>query len=226
MLTVIHGEQLVHSRHKLAEVKAAYAAKAVRSTTVQGKELTLSGLQELLQRTSLFEDQEVLVIEELHSLPPSKHKTALIECIAAAQKDCILWEKRDLTATMLKPFAKAQVFAFPLSKKLFAFVEKLGSFASPQDCLLAAHQVYAQDGAHFLFAMLCRQVRMLIAAHDDGTLKGAPFMIAKLKKQAQHFSLPTLLVLHTRLLEIDLAEKQSTSALTLEQQLDLFFMSL
>ncbi len=226
MLTVIHGEQLTHSRQKLVEVKTSYTAKGVRSVTIHAKELTLSTLQELLQRTSLFEDQEVIVIEELHSLQPSKQKTALIECIAASEKDCIIWEKRELTATMLKPFAKAQVFAFPLSKKLFAFVEKLGTFCSPAECLVAAHQVYAQDGAHFLFAMLCRQIRMLIAAHDDGTLKGAPFMIAKLKKQAQFFSLPTLTALHARLLEIDLAEKQSRSALTLEQQLDLFFLSL
>lgn len=227
MLTIIHGEHTPHSREKLTELLSAAHQAGTTVTRLTAKELTPALLTDFLQRTSLFAEKELLVIEELHSLVKSKQKDVLIQLIAGeTEKDIILWEKRELTATMLKPFTRPQVFVFPLSKQLFAFVEKLGTYASKETCIQNAHAVYEQDGAYFLFAMLCRQVRSLISAHDDGMLKGAPFMISKIKKQAQFFTLPQLLSLHTQLLMIDTAEKQSGSALTLEQQLDLLFLSL
>ncbi len=227
MLTLIHGEHTVHSRDKFTQVLAAARDSGAQITRFTGKELTPALLTDALNRVSLFSEKEVLVVEELHSLPASKQRTELITMLAGAtEKDIVVWEKRDLTATMLKPFAAAQVSAFPLSKKMFSFIESIGTYSSPAQCVQAAHAVYEQDGAYFLFAMLCRQIRLLISAHDDGTLKGAPFMIAKIKKQAQAFSLQKLLTIHAYLLEIDTAEKQSGSALTLEQQLDLLWLSL
>lgn len=227
MITIIHGEHAVHSRDKLTTCLSEAHAEHSILTRMHAKELTLSGASELFSRNSLFAEKEIVVIEELHSLIKSKQKDALIKLIAAEkEKDIILWEKRELTATMLKPFQTARVHVFPLSKKLFSFIEKLGSYPSKEVCVQQVHQVYEQDGAYFLFAMLCRQVRMLISAHDDGKLKGAPFMIAKIKKQAQNFTLPQLLQMHTALLKIDTAEKRSKSALSLEQQLDLFCLSL
>ena len=126
----------------------------------------------------------------------------------------ILWEKRQLTATMLKKFGNAQAEEFKLSSVMFKWLDGFGSKKGNQ------------DGAEFLFIMLGRQVRMLLSAKDDGQLKGAPFMIAKLKKQASAFSVDKLQQIHTKLVEIDVQQKTSNTRMTLQQQLDLLVMSL
>src|SRR5690606_6575345 len=144
---------------------------------------------------------KVLVIEELHSLPKSAKKDTLIKQLKEAHlsdaaPDIILWEKRSLTATMLKPFAKATVEEFKLSPVLFKWLDKLGTEHTISQLLKVTHEVYAQDGAEFAFVMLIRQVRLLLAAKDDGQLKGAPFVVQKIKAQARAFSIEKLKELH------------------------------
>jgi hypothetical protein len=67
---------------------------------------------------------------------------------------------------------------------------------------------------------------MLIQVKENQVIKMAPFMLAKLKKQAQEFSLAKLLTLHQLLYQIDQKQKQSTSLLNLETELDLFLFNM
>lgn len=244
VMLIIHGENTIKSRNKLTDLVQAARAAKLEVTRLLGKELTLASLEEAFASTSLFGTEKIIVIEELHSLPKSGKKDALIDLIAvqAIQESergagllgtgatkipsLILWEKRQLTPTMLKKFGKAQAEEFKSSSVLFKWLDGFGTARDTSNQLKELHQIYDQDGAEFLFAMLARQVRLLLSAKDDGQLTGAPYMVAKLQKQAQAVTLEKLLQLHTQLLEIDRQQKTSGTHLTLQQQLDLLVLSL
>lgn len=231
-MIILHGEHTLKSREKLTTLLAEAAEAGFSTVRLTAKNLSVAELEEHLGRESLFGSPEVLVIEELHSLPTSARKKELQGLLAAARKDTldgidplILWEKRALTKTMLKPFKAAQVEEFKLSKKLFGWLDSIGKKRGAA-LLTDLHKVYETDDAGLVLAMLMRQVRLLLGAKDDGKLKGAPFMITKLKSQAKQFSTDELVRLHTKLLEIDKNLKTSGTPLTLQQQLDLLVLQL
>lgn len=225
-MVIIHGENISKSRQKLTDLVTSYKAQNSDIIFIPGKSLTSSLLEEQLGGDSLFGTPRVLVIEELHSLPESAKKKHLIAQLAQTQTEVILWEKRLLTATMLKKFPKATVETFKASSVLFQWLDMLGTSNDKKRMLSDLHTIVKDESAHFCFTMIARQIRLLLSALDDGQLTGAPFIIAKLRKQAQRFKLPQLLALHKKLLEIDFRQKRSLSKLTLEQELDLFVLSI
>lgn len=230
-MIILHGEQTVKSRDRLTELLQEAKDKGQDVVRLPAKEVTLASLEEAFASSSLFGTEKVLVFEELHSLPKSKKKDELLKAVAEAAQEhpdqpVIMWEKRALTATMLKPFKGATVEEFKLSQVIWKWLDSLSPAANKTKLLQDLQTIYSQDGAELCFAMLARQIRLLISAKDDGQLKGAPFMISKLRKQAAAFTLEKLLQLHRTLLEIDLAQKTSQSRLTLQQQLDLLIYSL
>lgn len=228
---ILHGENTVKSRGRLTEQLEAAHVRNIDVVRLAAKELTPALLEESLVSTSLFGTEKLVVIEELHSLPKSAKKDALIEQLSQASKNpespaLILWEKRALTATMLKKFKDAVVEEFKSSSVLFRWLDGFGIATDKTQQLKELQQIYKQDGPEFLLAMIARQVRLLLSLKDDGQVKMAPFMVGKLKKQAAAFSLEKLLQIHKQLLELDVAQKTSNSRLTLQQQLDLLVLSL
>lgn len=226
-MLIIHGEHTVKSRERLGSILQAAHAQNQDVVRLVAKELTPALVEETLASTSLFGTEKLIVIEELHSLPKSAKKDALIEQLSdVGDTPVVLWEKRQLTPTMLKKFKNATAEEFKSSSVLFRWLDGFGSTANKTQQLKELQEIYNQDGAEFLFAMLARQVRLLISVKDDGNVKGAPFMITKLKKQASSFTLEKLLAIHKNLLDIDHAQKTSGSRLTLQQQLDLLVLTL
>lgn len=226
-LIVIHGEQTHLSRQKLVELlqKAKQEGKEVQ--TLNAKQLSPSDLETHLGSTSLFGSQSVLVIEELHSLPVSARRKSLLEMVAKAETEILLWEKRSLTKTMLKTLNPSQDFEFKPTSNLFKWLDALSpnpKTKNRQLQLLAS--AVEGDGADLCFIMLIRQVRLLIQAKTNAKIAGAPFIVSKLKTQAQAFTLAQLLRLHTKLLEIDLQYKTSKLSLTLAKELDLLLVRL
>lgn len=231
MLTILHGEDTTASRARLGVILDEARQKNTTISRLVAKKLSLAELEEAFVSTSLFEGDELVVLEELHSLPKSKKKEALLALFTAkttnqaTQKQVVLWESRQLTATMLKRFPAAKVQEFKLSKKLFQWLDSLGQ-ASPTKKIELLKQSVASQGEYLCFVMLVRQIRLLIMAKAGGKITGAPFMISKLRSQAQRFSLEKLLATHLQLLEIDRQLKRSENSLTLTQQLDLITLSL
>lgn len=233
MLTVVHGDNYVLARKKLGELIDVAKEKQTRVIGLEAKRLTLAELQDALGGDSLFGEPKCVVIEELHSLPVSARKKSLIELVSAQAKmneadsptQVILLEKKLLTATMLKKFAGAQIFSYKVSNSLWEFLDKLGQKNS-NELIASLKLAIEQNDDFFVFTMIIRQVRMLIQAKDNGRLTGAPFMITKLKNQANRFTLDKLILIHGLLFKIDLEQKTSTSPLTLTQELDLLMLKL
>lgn len=227
MITILHGEHEPKSRQRLVELLTVAKNKQSSVERVEAKQLTLPMLEALTAQGDLFGSNRLVVIEGLHSLPKSKKQTEFIQYITGAGTDIILWEKRTLTKTMLAQFPQARVEEFKLSKSLFGWLDSLnGSSADRTRQLRLLHQVLAQEDAFFCLVMLARQIRLLIQTKDGETLKGPPFMIAKLNKQAASFNLAQLLKLHAKITEIDLKQKTSSSQLELTQELDLLLATM
>jgi DNA polymerase III delta subunit len=230
-MLILHGENTVQSRNQLVkELDKAHLAQ-MQISRIQAKDLDTVQLELLLQSESLFGEPKLVVIEELHTLPKSGKKDDLIKQLATfansssntnSSTSVILWEKRALTATMLKQFKTAQAQSFPFTAALFGWLDSLITPANPAQLtktLQLLQQALTQDGDFLCLTMFARQIRLLIQAKENTPMAGAPFMIAKLKKQASSFTLDKLLKLHHRVLELDLASKSSTPGLSLPQEL-------
>lgn len=226
MIIILHGENTVKSRDHLVQLtrEAKYAGKDV--VQLAAAKLTPADLESTLQKTSLFGTEQLVVIEELHSLPKSNRKNLLIDITSRANVDVILWEKRELTPTMLKKFPKAQVKYFKITNSLFTWLDAFSPKTPKTKQLTLLQQAVQTNGEHMCFVMLARQIRLLIQIKDGGMPAGPPFMIAKLKKQAQDFTLDKLLKIHEQLFMIDQAAKTSQSFFSLGQELDLLSANL
>lgn len=225
-LTILYGENQPASRQRLVELIEQSKNSGYQVHHLEAKQLTQAELEQVLGRNSLFDAQQVVVIESLHSLPNSKNKNQLIKLVAgeanSGQTHLILWEKRDLTATMLKQFPTAQVEFFKLSRAMFRWLDQVGQPVKTVIPLM--HQAIDQDGAELTFLMLVRQIRLLIETKSGDQPAGPPFMVSKLKQQANYLTLDELFNLHLKLLTIDHQQKTSGSNLSLPQALDLLWV--
>jgi DNA polymerase III delta subunit len=223
-MIVIHGENTSLSRKKLQELISQAKSKNKSITRLEAKKLTPASLQEAIGGNSLFGDDKLIIVEELHSLPASKRKKGLIEQIGnSGLENLILYEKRKLTATMLKKIGNPQVFEFKISNTLWKFLDQIGGPDKTKIIKLLRESI-TQNDEFFVYTMIIRQIRMLITTKDGGILKGAPFMITKLQGQASRLTLEQLLKIHGQLFNIDIKQKNSQLILSLGQELDLILL--
>jgi len=220
-MIILHGENVIKSRERLVALmaEAKQAGKEIERLTA--KQLAPAALETALHKTSLFGTEQVVVIEELHSLPRSTKKNQLIKIVSQANVEVILWEKRNLTPTMLKKFPKATIEHYKLTNTLFAWLDAFSPKTPKKKYFSLAQKAQIADGEQTCFAMLARQIRLLIQIKDGSVPAGPPFVIAKLRKQAKDFSLEQLLNIHNQLCAIDLNTKTSSSFLSIGQELDI-----
>ena len=229
MIQILHGENIVASRQRLVEMIEAAKSSRTLIVHLDAKQLTLPEIENALQSQSLFDEKKMVVIEELHSLPKSKKKDELITFVGGQAADVILWEKRALTVPMIKKFPGARVQEFKLTNVLFQWLDALSgkkSEAHMQRTLQLFQKAVVSDGDFMCFTMLIRQIRLLLQIKSGASLTLAPFMLTKLRSQSQTFSLEQLLTIHHRLLEIDIAQKTSTSRLGLVRDLELLLLTM
>lgn len=226
-MVILHGENILQSRNALNALLELARAEQKRIIRLEAKKLESKNLSEELGADSLFGESRIILIEELHSLPTSARKTQLIKQIGALSSEdaeIILWEKRQLTPTMLKQFSAARNQEFKLTKYLFNWLDTVnGHFKLNKKMFESAVE---QDGEMMAFTMLIRQVRLLIQVKEGQVASLAPFMVSKLKKQADTFTLQQLLTFHQRLLNLDLAQKTSTDTLNMKQELELLLIGM
>ncbi len=228
-MLILHGENTVQSRNRLFQLITEARSRGVQVVHLDAKKLELPLLEETIGSDSLFGEEKLIVIEELHSLPKSSKKDQLLAFLHPGFAHVLMWEKRDLTPTMLKKFQHSQHEQFKITNHLFKWLDavdgQLPASRSAQLILLLRAAIES-DGDFLCFTMLIRQVRMLLQAKENVFAGMAPFMIGKLKKQASTFSLDQLMRIHHQLLTLDIAEKTSSTRLNLAQELELLMIKL
>lgn len=218
MIWILHGEDLAKSRVRLNQLRLEHQKKNCRICNLEADKIEPAELTQELEQTGLFNEDRLVILEKLHSLRSKKKKEALLEIISKTKTNLILYEERSLTKTMLKPFKQARVEEFKPNNQLFSWLDSLTPNSRQKaNSIKLLEQALETNDEYGCLAMLGRQVRLLIQAKDGGKISGPPFVINKIKRQAQLFSLPRLLWAHSQLLEFDLQTKTSTNQLTAKQ---------
>jgi DNA polymerase III delta subunit len=227
-LLIIHGENLVVSRNARIEALHQLEAKGFDVQVFSGEKITGQELELKLTTPNLF-TQEALIIDNLLSRLKSAEKAKCIQIVQAhhAQKPLVLWEKRELTATMLKPFAsEAQIKLYKESKSLFPFVDSLVP-GNTKQALTLYHQALKDNDVMLIFGMLVRRLTdLLIAKSDPAELKGSPWGTRQIINQAKPWSEAELTAIYQKLLDIDIKTKTGATKIDLVSQLDLLILEL
>lgn len=226
MIHILHGDNTEKSRWELIKLKEA--AKLAEVITFDGKTVSFTDLDQALYSNTLFGSDRLVIIEllfrRLHK--KSTELAAFSEWFKklAPELHIIFWEDKELTKTQLALFPKkTDIALFKIDKNVFAFTESLrpGNGQKMQELL---HLALLDDAAELIFALLVRQLRLLIMVSDRGqdAVQLAPWQASKLVKQASFFRLADLVQLYRQLLVIDGKIKTSNSPFTLSQELELF----
>lgn len=222
MITILHGDNELASYNRLQDLIQVAKKNGQEVTQVQVKKLTEAELSNQLQQDSLFGNSRLVIIEGLHSLPPGSRRKTMIQMVATSNLDLILRDLKKITATQLKVFKSARAELFKLNSVVFKWLATIGSKQPASARLQALQTALSQEEAEMCFAMLIRQIRLLIRAKDHQLPSMAPFQIEQLTRQAQLISMTKLLQYHHQLLDIDLLQKTSQALLPLSATLELF----
>ena len=219
-MIIIHGEDIVFARDRLNELIEAAKNKDLDVKRLVAKDLDLTTATQVLEAATLFGETPLIVIEGLFSLTKSKNKDSLIEFITKYQdRDLLLFEDKALSPTTLKPFAKAKHEEYKPAAIIFSFLDSLHPGGAAKSLKLLDDLTSARQPAELIFAMLVRQIRLLIQALEPNTLKVAPWQKNKLVSQARLFGEGKLLKLHRDLYHLDKGIKTGANPLDLSLQL-------
>lgn len=249
MIYLIHGDNQAASRNELNNLISAGKKQKKEIIRFSGKDLTLEYLIQALESQSLFGQERLVIIEEFLSQPKSKRQREIIDCLASSTPmlsqdltpgvripgvrirpntgvSIIFWEKKTLTPATLRklPFIqKAKAFKIPAL--VFKLVESIYPNNQKQ-ALTYFKELSKNQSAEFTFYMIARQIRLLIKAKDGVLPKMAPWMLGKLKSQANKFnSVNKLTKLYKDLLEVDKSIKTGKTPMDLVWHLDLWLIN-
>lgn len=219
-MIIIHGEDIVASRRQLNELIEKGKAAEGGLSRFEARQLDLTKLTQVLEGLTLFGQQPTIIIEGLFSLPKSKTKDLLCLFISKYQeRNLLLYEDKGLSAAVLKTFNKAKIFEHKPAPTIFAFLDNLRPNSSSKSLELLGKLELDNQPAELIFAMLVRQVRLLIQALEPNALKVAPWQKTRLISQTRFFGEKKLLKLHNNLYIIDRQYKTGKNPLDLSTQI-------
>lgn len=223
-MLILHGEHELNSRARLIELISAAKQNGTQVIWLDGKKLTTADLELALGSDTLFANPKLLVIEQVFAGPKSKRKDEVAKALGQISDQTVevfLWEAKTITATQLKTLGNPKQEIFKLSNAVFTWLDAVSpakaTKAKQQQLFTAA---VAAESAEFCLIMLIRQLRLLIQAKENKLTSLPPFMIGKIKKQADAFTLEQLLSLHAAVFGIDKRQKTGTSPSNTCQELE------
>jgi DNA polymerase III delta subunit len=208
-MLLIHGDDLVKSRQRLASLIKTSRAEVVR---FDGK-ASLTMIKQALESASLFESERLVVIEGW----PSKEVWAY----AKGQKKLIIWVGKKVDGRQLIGLKREQVEAYRISPAIFALLDTLK--------LTAWQRVAIQEPVEKIFFLLARRWRYLIIVKDwgyEGLAELSPFEKSKIVNQAKRYSLEQLLDFYGQLLSVEYSIKSGQTNLPFDLQLEVLLASL
>lgn len=227
MITLLHGDHIELSRNELNRLKAAATGKEVR--VLDGRTIDQANLTQALESHSLFGGDTVIFIESLFGKLGKKPK--LIEALAkilvasAGSADIILWEDKEVGATVLKNLGKVDVHLFKLPTIIFKFLDGIAPHRTKTQLDLF-HTVVVDSAPELILSMIVKRVRQLIQLHDGVTPVGlAGWQASRLTQQAKLFSMDKLITMHTELLSMEHSTKTGTTPFTLADLIEQFIIS-
>ncbi len=221
-MTILHGDDQVKVRQAYSALLTAQKNAGVVIKQVNAKELDRSLLEQMCGTQDLFASKTLLSIEGLFSLPKSAKKEELLSWLHDHPNEnieVVCVEQKAVSAAALKQFPDADARIFKLPMLVFQFVDSIG-IADAQTTLVQFRTICQTQDVEFVFAMIIRHIRSLIAFVSDGSYEGTPFGRKKIERIARSWTIDRLLQFHTQLVHIDDSLKHSRNSLTLTQEID------
>lgn len=165
MLTIIHGEDVGSSRKYFIDLKQKHTGL----TLINGQDLQITDLTQLLEGGSLFDEEKILFIEQL--LPKNKKSSDYKQIISyinehSSDSNITIWENKEIAKSTLNLFNKASIKFFKLPTTLFAFLDNLKPDNGIQSVKLY-HQTMENIEEENIFYMLIRHFRLLLSLHPS-----------------------------------------------------------
>lgn len=225
-MLILHGDDYIKSRNQLNQLADEARQKNQAVNRLEAADLELGQLTQLVESRSFFGEDSLIIIFGLFSLTKSKKKDKITDYLKENQgANLILYEAKEVSGSNLKAFPKAKIFGHKPAPIIFNFLDGLkpGNVKSVGEFQKLLDQ---KNEPEFIFAMLVRQIRLLIQATEPTNLKTAPWMKNKLVAQSRAFGLDNLLTFHEKLYQIDKNIKTGKNSTGLSLQLFNFLLNL
>lgn len=119
-MIIIHGENTTESRKKLDDV--LQSKKNIKR--FDGKSLKPDAIPLLFESSELFAEEKTIIIENCKALSKQSLES-IIKVQPAEEITLIFWQDGNYDARLIKKFPHATVYAFPLPKYFFSFLDGL-----------------------------------------------------------------------------------------------------
>ncbi|MDO5561412.1 MAG: hypothetical protein Q4G02_01410 [bacterium] len=223
-VTVFHGEDVITSDQALTDLIVAAKKNGTTVTRLEGKSLTVPEFLAATGQDDFFASKKIIVINRFFARPKSKIRDQLLQLILDSEAEVILWENKKLTPANEKVLLGAAKKHFPLSEKIWAFLNSFAVDNQSATFVTLYEQTLAQNDALYILAMLIWQVQQLLDIKEN-TFAGAPFTKKRLQTQSEKFTFAQLANWHQRLLDLDYRAKSGGLRLDLGQELLLVLLS-
>lgn len=228
MITVLHGDHIEASRSEFLKLKAAISGKEIRQ--LSGSAIDAQVLIQAMESSSLFGGDTAVVVEDLFARLGRQQKKveALAQILREREKDCeiILWESKELSATVLKHLGFPTVRLFKMPVLIFQFLDGLVP-GNAKKSLETFALLTAKEAPELVFSMVTKRMRQLLMISSGAPLAGvAPWQLSRLTTQAKSFRMEQLKKLYLRLNDIEFAIKSGGSAFDMKSELAQWLVAL
>lgn len=231
MITIIHGDDQKLSRNYFLEEKK----KIQDPLSISEENIEISYLTQIFEGGDLFTSAKKVFIENLFSKKRTgKDFTKILSYLkdSSARNEIYIWEGKEVSKVNFSIFPKAILKTFNIPKSVFQFLDSLRPNNSRNNIFLF-HKALESAEAEFIFYMLTRQFRLLLAVSDSSSSKNidevarlSSWQKDKFKRQAGFFTLEQLKKIHKNVFEIDFSQKTGKTNLSLIQAVDFFLLGI
>lgn len=231
MITIIHGEDITKSRKYFIDERKKYPD----AMAVSGITITLTEIVQIFEGNELFASEKHVFIEDfLSKRKKSKEAEQINKVIQQnqTQASVYFWESKDISPATLKQWKNGLIKQFKLPQTIFTLLDAIKP-NNGKMLINLFHQTIQDEDSLFIFSMLIRQFRLLLAMTDikatiqiEEVKRMSPWQKNKLQKQAAVFSIDQLKESYTRLYWIESGIKTGTLNISVEQAIDFFLIEL
>ncbi|MBI2031099.1 MAG: hypothetical protein HYT08_00635 [Candidatus Levybacteria bacterium] len=230
MITIIHGDDSFSSRSLVLDQKN----RKIPNITLDGKNLDLTTISQIVDSDNLFSEKPVIFIENLFSDKKGKELEVIIDYLKKKQSvaDISLWEGKEISKKYLEVFKSEKIYLFKHPSSIFTFLDAI----SPQNgasLVLLFHQLLKSSAPEQIIYMLIRQFRILLAIKNteisesiDEIKKLSNWQKSKIEKQGKLFSEESLRKIYLKLFQLDYQHKTGMLQKPIVQAIDFLLLDI
>ncbi|MEI6533174.1 MAG: hypothetical protein WCO06_05040 [Candidatus Roizmanbacteria bacterium] len=222
MLTVICGENEIEARKYYSDLLEQYAKLGNDVQQISANEI-VDLIKTHHGHQGLFGNKLIYTAEKVNRLLGRQKKSTLIDTIGIIDNleglDLIIWEG-GLSSREIK-IKTEHIKEFKLSQTIFQLLD----FIAPgqrTSFMQILEQLVKHQEIELIYAMMCKHVRQLICATEDGLdSKIPPWQRGKIISQAKKWDTQKLYGFYDGLIRIDRSNKTSSSIYGVRSSIDI-----